>query len=58
MLSERITKLFRLLQCTNTDIAKYAGCSPSNISRMKSGGRAPSPDGRAVLHLAEGIFRW
>lgn len=58
MLSERLTKLFTLLQCSNTDIARYIGCSPSNVSRLKSGGREPSPSSRTVARLADGIYRY
>ena len=58
MLSQRITALFRLLQCSNSDIARFAGCSPSNISRLKSGLREPRPESRAVLRLAQGVYRY
>ena len=58
MLSSRISKLFRLLQCTNTDIARFAGCSPSNISRLKSGMRDVGPDSRSVRRLVEGVYRY
>ena len=58
MLSERITELFRLLQCSNSDIARFAGCSPSNISRLKSGLREPSAHSRAILRLVQGIYRY
>ena len=58
MLSERITELFGLLQCTNSDIARFAGCTPSNISRLKSGSREPDPDSRTMLRLVRGIYRY
>lgn len=58
MLSDRLTELFSLLQCSNTDIARYAGCSPSNISRMRSGARDPKHGGAAVRRLAEGVCRY
>ena len=58
MLSERITRLFQLLQCSNTEIARYAGCSPSNISRLKSGTREPGSGSRTVLRLVEGVVRY
>lgn len=58
MLSERITELFGLLQCTNSDIARFADCSPSNISRLKSGSREPEPDSRTLSRLALGIYRY
>lgn len=58
MLSDRITELFRLLQCGNTEIARFAGCSPSNISRLKRGLTRPKPGSRAALRLVEGIYRY
>lgn len=58
MLSQRIAALFQLLQCTNSDIARFAGCSPSNISRLKSGLRSPEPGSRAILRLAQGVVRY
>ena len=58
MLSDRIAELFRLLQCSNTDIARFAGCSPSNVSRLKRGLTRPKPGSRSALRLAEGIYRY
>ena len=58
MLSDRITTLFHILQCSNTDISRFAGCSPSNISRLKSGTRELGPESRSVQRLAEGIYRY
>ena len=56
MLSKRITDLFRLLQCSNTDIARFAHCSPSLISRLKSGLSDPGQSSRSVLRLAQGVY--
>lgn len=58
MLSERLTELFGLLQCTNSDIARFAGCTPSNISRLKSGSREPDPESRTIMRLARGVYRY
>lgn len=58
MLSERLTELFRLLQCSNTDIARFADCSPSNISRLKKGTREPEPGSCSIARLAMGIYRY
>ena len=58
MLSERLNILFTLLQCNNTEIARYAGCSPSHISRFRSGARNPKERGRAVKKIAEAIYRY
>ncbi len=56
MLSEKIAVLYKLLQCNNTDIARYAGCSPGNISRLKTGNRAPGPESRSIRVFAEGVY--
>lgn len=56
MLSDRIKQLFLLLQCTNTDIARFSGCTPSNISRLKSGLRDPGEKSKSIRRLAEGIY--
>lgn len=58
MLSDRITALFTLLQCSNTEIARYAGCTPSAISRLKSGARCPAPASRPVQRLTDGVLRY
>lgn len=58
MLSDRIETLFTLLQCNNTDIARYAGCSSGNISKLKSGNRVPKPASRTIAALAEGVYRY
>ena len=56
MLSERICDLFQLLQCSNTEIARYAHCSPSLISRLKSGLSEPEQSSRSVLRLVQGVY--
>ena len=56
MLSDRITALFTLLGCKNTDIARYAGCSSGNISKLKTGNRAPKPESRSIAALADGVY--
>ena len=56
MLSERIAALYALLQCNNTDIARHAGCSSGNISKLKSGNRAPGPKSRSVAVFAQGVY--
>ena len=58
MLSDRIETLFTLLQCNNTDIARYAGCSSGNISKLKSGNRVPKPTSRTIAAFAEGVYRY
>lgn len=56
MLSERIATLYALLQCSNTDIARYASCSSGNISRLKSGCRVPKPQSRTIALFANGVY--
>ena len=56
MLSERIATLYALLQCSNTDIARYASCSSGNISRLKSGCRVPKPQSRTISLFANGVY--
>ena len=56
MLSERIATLYRLLQCKNTDIARFAGCSSGNISRLRSGNRVPKPRSRTIALLVNGLY--
>lgn len=56
MVSERVIALFSLLQCNNTDIARYAGCSSANISKLKTGYREPKPTSPTVRLLANGVY--
>ena len=56
MLSERITRLFSVLQCNNTQIARFAGCSSGNISKLKTGNRAPKPTSRSIESLVSGVY--
>ncbi len=56
MLSERIHALFTLLGCNNTDIARFAGCSSGNISKLKTGNREPKPTSRSIAAFAKGVY--
>ncbi len=56
MLSERISTLFMLLGCNNTDIARFAGCSSGNISKLKTGNREPKPASRSIAAFANGVY--
>ena len=56
MLSERITAIFTLLHCNNTEIAHYAGCSSGNISKLKTGRRAPKSSSPSIASLVRGIY--
>jgi len=56
MLSERITRLFSVLQCNNTQIARFAGCSSGNISKLKTGNRAPKPTSKTIASFVGGVY--
>ena len=56
MVSERVIALFSLLQCNNTQIARFAGCSSGNISKLKTGNREPKPGSRSIAAFAEGVY--
>ena len=56
MLSERITALYALLQCNNTEIARFAGCSSGNISKLKTGNRTPEPSSRSIAAFTAGVY--
>ncbi len=58
MLSERITVLYEVLQCGSSEIARFAGCSSGNISRLKSGNRVPGKKSRTIDLLTEGIYSY
>lgn len=58
MFSERLNSLFTLLQCSNTEIAGYAGCSPSHISRFRTGSRIPGERGRAVEKITTALYQY
>ena len=58
MLSERISTLFTLLGCNNTSIARFAGCSSGNISKLKTGNRAPKPASRSIASFVNGIYSY
>ncbi len=55
MLSEKLRFLLDILNTDNTEISRCAGCSASNISRLKSGSRIPSKNSRTIKKLSEGI---
>ena len=56
MLSARINILFKMLACNNTDVARYAGCSSGNISKLKTGNREPPPSSRTVISFVNGVY--
>ena len=56
MVSERVNVLFKMLGCGNTDIARFAGCSSGNISKLKTGTREPLPASRTIISFANGVY--
>ena len=56
MLSDRILKVLETLDASITDIARYGGCSPSNLSRLKNGVRTPPPSSPTVRSLTDGMI--
>ena len=58
MYTDRLNSLFQTLQATNLEIASYAGCDRSNISRLRSGSRIPKPTGVAAERVAQGLVTW
>ena len=55
MLSEKLRFLLDILNTDNTEISRCAGCSASNISRLKSGSRIPQKNSRTIKKLSAGI---
>ena len=53
---ERVNKLFEALGATSTEIARFAGCDRSLVSRLKNGGRIPKPSSVSTAKLINGIF--
>ena len=58
MFSERVSAILSSLDATNTEIAYYAGCTPSHISRIKSGARRLKPKSAAVAKFIKGIYAY
>lgn len=58
MFSERVNLLLTTLHATNTDIAHYAGCDASNISRLHTGARTPKPSSPTVAKFVQGIYQF
>lgn len=56
MLSEKISYLLKLLGTGNKQISNYAGCSPTNFSRLKSGSRAPDKNSPTIRKLCDGVY--
>ena len=56
MFSEKVNRIFSLLEITSADLARAAECDKSNISRMASGARVPKNGGAGAWRLVNGIF--
>ena len=54
--SEKINRIFALLEVTLTEFARAAGCDKSNISRMASGARVPKNGGPAARRIVSAIY--
>ncbi len=55
MLSEKTSYLLRKLDVENSVIASYAGCTPANFCRLKSGSRKYSENSTTVKKFTEGV---
>ncbi|MBQ8967217.1 helix-turn-helix transcriptional regulator [Ruminococcus sp.] len=58
MLSQKIAYLLKKLDVENSVIAGYAGCSPANFCRLKSGSRRYSESSTTVRKFTEGIYNY
>ena len=58
MLSERIETLMSLLRFNNTDVARYAGCSSGNVSKLKTGRWTPNQESPAIRRFVHGVYRY
>lgn len=51
MFQNRVIQLLDTLHTSNKELAEYAGCTPSSISRLRSGVRKPRPTGPTIDKL-------
>lgn len=58
MFQDKIKILYDLLEVSNQEISHYAGCTPSSISRLKSGARKPGPDSPTVDKFVNGVIQY
>lgn len=58
LFQERIKELFDTLNASNQEIARCADCTPSSISRLRSGARKPSPQSPTVDKLVTGVIHY
>ena len=58
MLQRRVKAVWRVLNCSHTDIANIAGCSTAHISKIYTGKVTLAPTGRAVLRIGEALLKY
>lgn len=58
MLNDRVTQLLDTLHASNQEIARCGDCTPSNISRLKSGARKPDPLSPTIDRLINGAIHY
>ena len=58
MFSDRVTELLDALQASNQEVSRCADCTPSNISRLKSGARKPDPLSPTIDKLINGVIHY
>ena len=56
MLAQRLNEIITLLGASTSDLAGFADCTASNISRIRSGARIPRQGGIAAERLIHGIY--
>ena len=56
MLAQRLNEIITLLGASTSDLAGFAGCTASNISRIRSGARIPRHGGIAAERLINGLY--
>ena len=57
MLQEKVRQLLGTLCMSVTDVARSAGCDPSNLNRIKNGARTPSAKSPTMAKFTEGVVR-
>ena len=58
MLNNRINYLMEVLNADNVDIAQLSGFDQSNVSRMRSGARAPARIGKSINRFLDGVLKF
>ena len=58
MLQEKINHLFNILNVGTNDIAVYAKCNPSTISRLRTGSRVPNSHSSSINKLIDGMVQY